>query len=248
MIPTEKMYFTNNQQLFNDATVLQVTQEQDRTVIILDKTSFYPQGGGQPSDKGIIQSSTGLFKVEDVRLNEELVKHYGHFVKGELTENQSVSCEVNHETRQLHNRLHSAGHVIDMAVFKLGLNWTPEKGHHFPGNSYVEYNGILEIQEKEKLKQSIEKTCNQLIQDNEKTAIRFISKNKLSTLCHFTPSYIPPDSSIRLIVFGHDFCIPCGGTHVTSLVEIKQMTLRKIKMEKGKIRVSYAIMNESTTS
>ena len=131
-----------------------------------------------------------------------------------------------------------------MAVFKLGLNWTPEKGHHFPDNSYVEYNGTLENMNKELLKESIETTCNKLIQENHKTSIRFVSPDELKRLCHFLPNYISEEQQIRLVVFGEDFCIPCGGTHVQALSEIPKITIRKIKMEKGKVRVSYAMLNE----
>jgi len=61
---------------------------------------------------------------------------------------------------------------------------------------------------------------------------------------HFLPNYISEEHQIRLVVFGEDFCIPCGGTHVQTLSETPKITIRKIKMEKGKVRVSYAMMNE----
>lgn len=244
MIPTIRLYMTNPEQLMNEALVLEILDENHRKVLILDKTSFYPQGGGQPFDKGVIESSNAFFEVEEVRAMDDCVKHYGQFVKGDFTPNQQVCCQVDVNRRHQHNCLHSAGHVVDMAVFKLGLNWTPEKGHHFPDNSYVEYSGTLENMDKEQLKESIETTCNTLIQEDHKTSIRFVSQDELKHLCHFLPNYISEEHQIRLVVFGEDFCIPCGGTHVQTLSEIPKITIRKIKMEKGKVRVSYAMMNE----
>lgn len=245
MIPTIRLYMTNPEQLMSEALVIQILDENHRKVLTLDKTPFYPQGGGQPYDKGVIESSNAFFEVEEVRVIDDCVKHYGQFVRGHFTPNQSAYCKVDAKRRHQHNCLHSAGHVVDMAVFKLGLNWTPEKGHHFPDNSYVEYSGTLENMDKERLKESIETTCNKLIQEDHKTSIRFVSHAELKHLCHFLPSYISEaDQKIRLVVFGKDFYIPCGGTHVQALSEIPKITVRKIKMEKGKVRVSYAMMNE----
>lgn len=244
MNPTIRLYMTHPEKLTNEALVLEILDENNRKILILDQTSFYPQGGGQPYDKGVIESSETLFEVEEVRSFDNHVKHYGQFIKGHFTPNQTVCCKVDAKRRYHHNCLHSAGHVVDMAVFKLGLNWIPEKGHHFPDNAYVEYNGTIENMNKEELKKSIETTCNQLIEENHKTSIRFVSANELQSLCHFVPNYILSEHQIRLVIFGEDFCIPCGGTHVHSLSEISQISIRKIKMEKGKIRVSYAIMNE----
>ena len=244
MNPTLRLYMTHPDQLTNEALVLEILDENNRKVLVLDQSSFYPQGGGQPYDKGSIESSNAFFEVEEVRAIDDCVKHYGQFIKGHFTPNQSVYCKVDAQRRHQHNCLHSAGHVVDMAVFKLGLNWTPEKGHHFPDNSYVEYNGTLENMNKELLKESIETTCNKLIQENHKTSIRFVSPDELKRLCHFLPNYISEEQQIRLVVFGEDFCIPCGGTHVQALSEIPKITIRKIKMEKGKVRVSYAMLNE----
>lgn len=241
MVPTIRLYLTNNHPLAHEATVLDVHQENNRTVVILDKTSFYPQGGGQPYDIGTMESSSSIFNVEEVRFINDLVKHYGQFTNENFTLNHSVFCKIDRERRQLHNRLHSAGHVIDMAVHELNLHWIPEKGHHFPDNPYVEYNGTLENIDKEEIQHSIENTCNRLIQENHTTEIQFISKEQIKNVCHFMPSYLPSDSSIRLIVFGKHFCIPCGGTHVASLSEIKCIRIRKLKMEKGRLRISYTI-------
>ena len=238
---TERLYLTDNQLLSNEATVIEVCSEQERMVVILDKTAFYPQGGGQPYDTGTIESPTTIFNVEDVRYINDLVKHYGQLIKGTLSSHDHICCKINPERRDFNNRLHSAGHVVDMAVHELKLNWTPEKGHHFPENPYVEYSGTLDDSDKGALKQLIENTCNRLIQENHATEIKFVSKEELKNICHFTPNYIPTHGAIRLIAFGKHFCLPCGGTHVATLSEIKHMNIRKIKVGKGKIHIGYEI-------
>ena len=54
------------------------------------------------------------------------------------------------------------------------------------------------------------------------------------------PDYIPTDKPCRVVMYG-DFGVPCGGTHVANLSELVSMTIRKIKSEKGNIRVAYDV-------
>ena len=94
MNPTLRLYMTHPDQLTNEALVLEILDENNRKVLVLDQSSFYPQGGGQPYDKGSIESSNAFFEVEEVRAIDDCVKHYGQFIKGHFTPNQSVYCKV----------------------------------------------------------------------------------------------------------------------------------------------------------
>lgn len=49
--------------------------------------------------------------------------------------------KVDEEKRRLYARVHSAGHLLDIAVNQLGYQWVPGKGYHFPTGAYVEYQG-----------------------------------------------------------------------------------------------------------
>ena len=103
------------------AKILEILEENGRAVIILDQTIFYPQGGGQPYDKGLIEGPSGKFLVEEVRFVDGVVKHMGT-LEGTLKPGDEVKCSVDEARRTLHSRLHSGGHVLDMAVNALGLN------------------------------------------------------------------------------------------------------------------------------
>lgn len=117
-----KLLYLENFTLFNaTANVLDILQENGRTVVILDQTIFYPQGGGQPYDQGIIENHNSRFIVEEVRLVDGIVKHSGTFEQGTFSKGDLVTCVVNQERRELHSRLHLAGHVVDMAVTTLNL-------------------------------------------------------------------------------------------------------------------------------
>jgi Ser-tRNA(Ala) deacylase AlaX len=240
IIPTKLRYLEDFTLLEDEARVADVVKESDRDVILLDGTIFYPQGGGQPYDKGVVESPSGKFTVKEVRFAEGAVKHIGKFESGSFAKGEIVIYFVDKERRSLHNRLHSAGHVVDMAVNALKLNWIPGKGCHFPEGPYVEYAGSLEGLEREKLKTDIENACNKFVKEGRETRVAFMDKDKMHKVCHFVPDYIPEGKPGRVVMFG-DFGVPCGGTHVANLTEVGSMTVRKIKSEGENIRVGYDV-------
>lgn len=240
MIATKLLYLEGFNLLDFEAKVLDVVEENGGTVVVLDQTSFYPQGGGQPYDKGTIESSSGRFLVEEVRFVDGLVKHIGKFETGTFAKDEQVKGVIDKERRELHSRLHSAGHVVDMAVTELNLNWVPGKGYHFPEGPYVEYVGNLEGFDKEKLKNDIENLCNKFVSEGRETKLIFASKEEMKSLCRIVPDNIPEGKPSRVVMYG-DFGVPCGGTHVNKLSDIKTITIRKIKIEGTNVRVGYDV-------
>ncbi len=217
------------------------THEDGRRIVVLDQTLFYPQGGGQPYDQGIIEGKAGKFAVDEARFVEGTVKHIGTFQGGSFAMGDEVTCRVNKERRELNSRLHSAGHVVDVAVDVLKLGWTPGKGFHFPEGPYVEYAGDLAGADPEELKKKIEASCNDILREDRTTTVVFMDKDKMSTVCRFVPDYIPEGKPARVVMFG-DFGMPCGGTHVTHLGEIGGITIRNVKAKgQGPIRVGYDV-------
>lgn len=228
-------------QYVDEARVVQVMNEEGKIVVTLDQTIFYPQGGGQPFDTGIISNQDKKFLVEEVRFVEGIVKHIGKFEGGEFESGDRVTCFIDVQCRELHTRLHSGGHLIDMGLKQLGVTWKPGRGYHFPNGPYVEYNGSLESVDVEKLKGDLETICNQIIQKGIKTSILFMPKEEMNSVCAFVPEYIPENKPARVVMYG-DFGIPCGGTHVNNLSDIGGVSIRKIKQDGENIRVSYTLI------
>lgn len=237
---TRLVYLEDFTLLKDTATVVNVFSENNRDVVLLDRTIFYPQGGGQPYDQGYIENGLGKFKVEEVRFIDGIVKHIGLFEQGSFQVDDQVTCVVNQERRALHCKLHSGGHVVDMAVTALQLPWTPGKGYHFPDGPYVEYAGSLEGIDKEKLKADLEQLCNKFIADALQTTLIFMSKEEMKNVCHHVPDYLPAGKPARVVMYGN-FGVPCGGTHVSNLKDIQSMTVRKIKQEGPNVRVGYDV-------
>ena len=220
--------------------VTEVLEENGKSVVVLDQTVFYPQGGGQPYDQGTIESVSGKLLVEEVRFVDGTVKHIGRFELGTFQPGEAVTCKVDGARRALNSRIHSAGHVVDMAVHALKLGWVPGKGYHFPEGPYVEYAGKLDALDKEKLKIDLESRCNAFVKEDRVTKLVFMPKEKMHEVCHFVPDYIPEGKPARVVMYG-DFGVPCGGTHVARLGDIRHITIRKVKAEGEHIRVGYDV-------
>ena len=237
---TKLLYLEDMQALDADTRVEGVEERDGKTTVVLDQTIFYPQGGGQPYDQGRIESEKGSFRVDEVRFVDGIVCHIGRFEHGVFGSGDAVHLGVDGERRALHTRLHSAGHVVDMAVNRLGFPWIPGKGYHFPNGPYVEYAGTLEGKDRDALRGEIEKICGEIVAKDCPTSIRFMPREEMHTVCRFVPDYLPVGKPSRVVMYG-DFGVPCGGTHVANLRDIGPITVRKVKQEGQNIRGAYSL-------
>ena len=237
---TKLLYMEHMQQLTCETVVEGVEERDGRTVVYLDQTVFYPQGGGQPYDKGTITGGDGTFAVEEVRFMDGLVLHIGHFENGSFAVGDKVTCIVEKDRRELHTRLHSAGHVVDMAVNELGYDWVPAKGYHFPDAPYIEYHGSIGDEAGEQIAAKLESKVADILQRDTKTEIKFMPKEEMSRYCRHVPEYLPEGKPGRIVLYG-DFGVPCGGTHVAELKDVRHVAIRKVKAHGDIVHVAYEL-------
>jgi len=207
---TQRNYF-NSDQLSMRTQVLGCTSAGDGQFhVVLAATLFHPQGGGQPSDVGTINGVA----VSRVVQQDELLIHVTQaaIVPGE------VDLAVQAEPRQLHARLHSAGHLLANVIEPLG--WRAVKGHHWPGEARVVFERTAAAQELDA--DAVQAGVNALIQ-------------------HDAPRHIDMAGDKRMLGFGSLPMTACGGTHVASAGQIKQFVLIKMKEKKGQLSVQYDV-------
>jgi lysyl-tRNA synthetase class 2 len=240
---TTMLYLADSYKLEASARVLAVKSlEDDRYEIQLDQTVFYPQGGGQPWDTGTITDTNGnIFEVDEVRLLPDgMIRHCGHFTNGALAENTDVKLKIDAERRLSNTKNHSAGHLVDIAAYELGLyeHIKPTKGYHFPAGSYVQYDGMLENIDEDLIK-VVEAKCNELIAKD----LKIFAVDLDPVEAEIKGVYAPEGKSARFVYFENYESVGCGcgGTHVGSTKELGTMTIRKIKSKKGVTKVSYEI-------
>jgi Ser-tRNA(Ala) deacylase AlaX len=239
---TDLMYLKDFDVVTCQAQVTKVHDTEDgRTAVELDQTCFYPRGGGQDWDMGTITGPNGTIRVEEVRLDEAgVVQHIGT-VQGTLQTGDAVQCSVDAERRTINTRLHSAGHVVDMAVDRLGLDWIPGKGGHYPHMSFVEYAAEVSPDDTENIRAQIESTAREAVVAGGDNEIRFMPVSEMSHVCRHVPENIPTNKPARVVIYCGDFGVPCGGTHVRNLHDIGPITITKVKSKKGITKVSYTV-------
>jgi len=237
---TELVYMEHMHDLEADARVVRVEDQDGRSVVILDRTVLYPQGGGQPYDTGSITNGASTFTVEEVRFVDGEVRHIGRFSGPAFLPDEDVHMTVDAERRKLNARLHSAGHLVDMAVTELGLAWTPGKGYHFPDGPSVAYAGQLDPERRDDTMTQIQQQVDKLVQQDLPVSARFVTYEELQQICHHVPDTLPAGKPIRVVQFD-DFAVPCGGTHVRSLGELGQVSIAKIKIKDGSVTVGYDV-------
>ena len=219
-----------------------------------DKHIFHPQGGGQPSDVGVVKVAGGenapCFFVKFVTYSPDdrnVLLHYGSFVDGsaenEFAINLEVILSVDQAKRAINSRLHSAGHAIDACLSRLGMSerLKAEKGYHFVDSPYVEYAALSEFsaEELKSLSSLLTDEMEKVIEESIVTDVVYMSKeDAASKLTNCDISGYP--ETIRVVYVAGLPC-PCGGTHVDSTADLQKVTVTKVNKKKGKIRVSYNI-------
>ncbi|KAL8195728.1 hypothetical protein R6Q57_025481 [Mikania cordata] len=247
--PTVLLYHHDMFNLQSTATLISSFLDGDgRHALILDSTVFHPQGGGQPADTGLItdvSSSRFKFVVQDVRSRNGIVYHYGVFEKSaeDLEGGVQVVLSVDESRRKLNSRLHSAGHLLDVCLPKVGLSHLkPGKAYHFPDGPWVEYKGNVPHAELHSKELELELEANNLISRGMKVSVDIYSYEEASMLCGGAlPDYIPKGSTPRIVKLGDFPGCPCGGTHVSNISDLVNIKVTQMRTKKGVTKVYYTL-------
>jgi len=234
---TKRVYLEHMDKTESTATVLETKDTEKGKALILDETIFYPQGGGQPFDTGKITAAGKEFIVKDVRNNDGIVHHYGE--GAQFANGTRVSLNVDKTRRTLHSKLHSAGHLIDVALAKLGHRLEPGKGYHFPDAPFVEYVGVLP-QDEAFLKQ-VQQEMDTLVTHGSEVRQQNVPHERVKELTGFSADYLDKNEPARLISIDGHIWVPCGGTHVKNVKELGKVLVTKIKVKGNTSKVSYSL-------
>lgn len=210
------------------ATVVAITE---RNGIILERTVFYPTGGGQPGDKGHLTFDNQTIEIAATVKDRET----GELIHVPATEDNllkvgdQVTATINWSTRYLRMRMHTALHLL-CAVVPCGVTG----GQIGEIKSRLDFDVGEIVLDKEQITQAI----NQLIAQNHPVSTEWISDEELQSNPELvrTMSVKPPSGAgkVRLLKIGDSVDLqPCGGTHVKQTGEIGEIKVSKIE-NKGK--------------
>ena len=202
--------------------------------IILDQTAFYPLGGGQPADAGMIKGVYGEAMVKGVRMEHGLVVHTTE-VRGKISEGEKVTGILDWTRRYALMRNHTLAHLMAEAIRRAtgspsevvssGLDLDKARLD-------IEYEGSLGP-----LLQRIQEVASQVIMEDRPVEIKNIPrKNAEEYVARFHESLktLPPQvQNVRIVEVLDWHACACGGIHVKSTGEIGQIEILK-RLSKGK--------------
>lgn len=212
-----------------EATVLEVREN----AVILDRTIFYPLGGGQPGDTGRI----GGLRVVDTRKGEgDSVLHIFEPPSEKPKAGEKLPKEIDWDRRHRHMRFHTALHLLGAVVR------APVTGGRIAADkSHLDFD----IEMENLVKEAIESGVNGLVEAAHATRASWIEDAELDARPEpvKTMSVAPPRGAgrVRLLEIPGVDLQACGGTHVANTVEIGRLAVARIRSEgKRNRRVTLA--------
>lgn len=198
--------------------------------IRLDRTVFYPVGGGQPGDTGVLARADGrCVRIRDTRKDESgsAIVHVPEQGQAALRSGDTVTARIDWDRRHRLMRMHSCMHML-CAVIPAPVT----------GGSISDGRGRLDFDLQETVnKEDVTAELNRLIREDHPMSLSWISDAELQAKPELvrTMSVQPPrtDGEIRLVDFQGVDLQPCGGTHVASTGEIGEVRVAKVE-KKGR--------------
>ncbi len=233
----KKLYLDDTYLSESPAVITYISQDDRGCYVVLDQTIFYPQGGGQPSDQGQIKCEEFSEYVTHVRQNENEIRHYVDALLSEQFIGLEVLCQLDYLRRMINARYHTAAHLLGNVVECLYPELKATKGHSFPNEAYVEFMGTAKNVDGAEILQSL----NQVVSKDEITNIFHTEPVLFEKEFYKLPYVIPSNKIFRVMQIGSYLPVPCGGTHVSNISEIKNIELGKIKVKNESVHISYRL-------
>ncbi len=222
---TTKLYYTAPNLTEWDTHITQSMKKDGRYFVMLEKTAFYPHGGGQPCDTGTIQG----IRVVDVFPEEGDIWHEVE----RLPEDVKVACQLDWERRFDHMQQHSGQHLLSAVCLEL-LGARTESFHLGQEYATIDVNCVDVTPEQ---LSAIEQEVNRQIYSNRTIKSYFVTHEQLQDI----PLVKTPKvtENIRIVEIEGIEYNACGGTHVAQTGEIGIIKCLKWEKQKGMARIHF---------
>ena len=221
---TEKLFYEDSHLKQFTAVVQECLKSGDRYQVVLNRTAFFPEGGGQYADTGMLE----VVHVLDVQEKDGTIYH---LTDGELIPGTEVTGRIDWEERFMKMQQHTGEHIVSGLVHaRFGYR---NVGFHLgTTDCTMDFNG--EIKKEELLE--IELEANKAVIQNLDVIVTYPSVEELESLEY--RSKIEIEGQVRIVTIpGYDVCACCA-PHVSKTGEIGQIKLTNVQRYKGGVRVT----------
>ena len=220
-----------------DAKITNIEEKEDFLLVELDDTIFYPAGGGQPCDTGIIKNNYFEGKVVNISKKDGKIVHKVKIIDGTLKIDDMVSCEHSINRRLRLVRMHSGEHIFmgallktikDIKVNKVRLD--EDESSLFVICKNLTWEKIFEA----------EKLANKIIKENRDIIVKEITKEEAAKIPGLRIKLDRiKDEKIRIVeIKDHDISA-CAGTHALKTNFIGNFLVTKFNLFKGDYEIRF---------
>ena len=187
--------------------------------VVLDKTPFYGEKGGQIGDQGKLTGGRMVFDVETTQIDGELIVHVGHLKEGVIKVGDTVIAEVDSEFRQAVARAHSATHLLHLILRRHLGNHAEQRGSRIDAD-WLRFDFPNPVPVSKDVLATIEKEINRLILASSEVVNKIMELTEARKLAGammiFGEKY---PEKVRIVQIGGSVEL-CGGTHCKNSSQI----------------------------
>ena len=198
----------------SDGKTQEDIKKNEETLVILDKTPFYAESGGQVGDSGALIGDKFEFQVTDTQKIGDHVGHIGALAKGSVSKGDGVLARINKQARNQTALNHSATHLLNSALRTVLGDHVEQRGS-LVNEEKLRFDFVHQKQVTKGEIKEIEVIVNSEIRANSKATTETMpikEAEKKGALAFFGDKY---GEEVRVLSMGGDFSVElCGGTHV----------------------------------
>nr|WP_072537402.1 alanine--tRNA ligase [Anaerococcus mediterraneensis] len=205
--------------IFKDSEQTQSINQGDEGIVITNKTSFYPEGGGQVADTGYIKTDKASLRVLDVQKKNDIILHYVKVEEGEISVGDEAELSIDIERRLDIQRNHSATHLLDQAL-KDVLGTDIKQAGSLVDQDKLRFDFSYNKPVSKDQLRKVEKIVNQKIREQEvvkKEYMDYKKSEEIGAIGLFEDKY---KDIVRVVSMGDYSKELCGGCHVNNTAEI----------------------------
>ncbi len=241
---TERLYENDAYCREFTAEVLSCEFENGFYNIVLDKTAFFPEGGGQAPDGGTLNG----FPVSDVQISDGLIIHK---INEKIDVGEKVRGKIDWETRFRRMQNHSGEHILSGTVHSL-FGYNNVGFHMSKAEMTVDFDGVLKAEDIA----TVEKITNSVVYRNLSIEISYPTPEEAATIQY--RSKLDITEHLRLVTVGDVDCCACCAPHVAKTGEVGVVKVVDFTPNKGGTRLTvkagadafadYSMLNRQSKS